>query len=315
IRSRRSRPGLQPQHLAAVKAAAAVGQAKTRGAEPHSQELIFEPGSVSGGDYRFDIGTAGSTMLVLQTILPALLTCAQPSALVLVGGTHNPLAPSFEFIQRAFLPLIKRMGPRVDAQLERPGFYPRGGGIVGVRVAPASVLQSLELRERGDVSVMHATALLAHLPRHIAIRELGVLEKNLGLSANQTSIVEADDAFGPGNAVNVVVESRHVTEVFTAIGQKGVPAETVAQGVAAGVRRYLDAGVPVGEHLADQLLLPVSLSGSGRFTSLPPTRHTRTNLMVIAQFTGQRFHCAETGAGRWEIGLDQARINVVPDAR
>ncbi|MGH7202433.1 MAG: RNA 3'-terminal phosphate cyclase, partial [Planctomycetaceae bacterium] len=138
VRAKRSRPGLQRQHLTAVRAAAEISAAELDGAELHSREFTFTPHAIEPGEHRFSIGTAGSTTLVVQTVLPMLLTAAGPSSLMLEGGTHNPHAPPFDFLARSFLPLINRMGPRVEAALDRPGFYPAGGGRFEVRIEPVS---------------------------------------------------------------------------------------------------------------------------------------------------------------------------------
>lgn len=304
LRARRRRPGLLAQHLAAVLAAAAVGRAQVHGAQLHSRELTFVPTGIAAGGYHFDIGTAGSTGLVLQTVLPALMTAPAVSTLVLEGGTHNPLAPTFEFLRQAFLPLIGRMGATVDAELQRPGFYPVGGGVMRVRIEPVGRLEPLQLVERGAVRDIHASALLAHLPRHIGERELRVIGLALALSTGQLKLVDAGAARGPGNAVSVVVRCDHVTEVFTGFGQKGVAAEVVAAGVVTEAQRYLAADVPVAEHLADQLLIPLALAGGGRFRTLVPSGHTRTNMEVIEQFGGRRFDCTEVAPGVWEIAAD-----------
>ena len=127
VRARRKRPGLQRQHLTAVTAAAAIGGARVDGAHVGSKEFTFVPGAVQPGEYNFSIGTAGSTMLVLQAVLPPLLNADAPSLLLFEGGTHNVHAPPFEFIQKTFLPLVGRMGPTVSVELQRYGFYPPGG--------------------------------------------------------------------------------------------------------------------------------------------------------------------------------------------
>ncbi len=303
IRAARRKPGLQPQHLAAVRAAAAIGTAEVTGAVQGSDELTFIPQAVQAGSYRFATGTAGSAALVLQTVLPALLTAARPTQLELSGGTHNPLAPPFDFIERAFLPLVNRMGPRVTARLLQPGFYPAGGGIMQVSVEPARRLVPLELTERGALLRQSACAVLSHLPRHIAERELGVIAAGLGLCGDDLQVQEISTAAGPGNVLTVSVESEHVTEVFTGFGMPGVRAETVADGVVQAVQRYLAAGVPVGEHLADQLLLPLALAGGGCFDTLQPSRHATTNIAVLQQFMAVAVDCEERGPDRWRIRL------------
>ncbi|MGV8041652.1 MAG: RNA 3'-terminal phosphate cyclase [Thermoanaerobaculaceae bacterium] len=283
IRARRPKPGLLRQHLAAVEAARVIGQGRVEGATPGSTSFAFQPGEVRPGEYRFAVGSAGSATLVLQAVLPALVLASGPSHLEIEGGTHNPFAPPFDFLSRTFLPLVERMGPRVRARLRRHGFYPAGGGRLVVEIEPVPLLARLELLERGVVRRVSARALVGNLPATIGDRELRVLHRRLGLGSGFTR-VETVPSAGPGNAVEVVVESEVLTEVVTAFGEKGVPAEQVAESAAAEVQEYLDAGVPVGRHLADQLLLPMALSGGGRFRTLEPTAHTRTNAEVIACF-------------------------------
>lgn len=303
IRTRRPKPGLQPQHLAAVHAAAQISGARVTGAAIASQILQFEPAKLTAGDYRFDIGTAGSAILLLQTILPALLLADAGSTLEISGGTHNPMSPSYDFFEQAFCPLLKRMGAVIETRLIRPGFYPRGGGILQVRIAGKHRLQALELLHRGRLVQLRAEILLAHLPDHIAQRERKVLGENLSLDEQAIHIQHKNAALGPGNVISIYAQSEHLTEVFTGFGQRGVRAERVAVDVAKEVNAYLQADVPIGQFLADQLLLPLALAGGGAFVTQAPSLHTTTNIDVIAQFTGQRFHCDEVHKQRWCIAL------------
>ena len=295
IRSTRRRPGLQPQHLAAVKAAQAISGAEVKGDEKNSQELVFKPAKVVAGKYHFSIGTAGSTTLMLQAILPALMLADAPSSLLLEGGTHNPLAPPFDFLQHAFLPVLNRMGPLITACLERPGFAPRGGGRVRVDIQPASRLHAIEIPERGSVQSQHAEVLLAHLPDHVAQRELAVIKQGLGYTDEQLILRVVSHAYGPGNVVCAIVNSEHITECFSAFGRRGLPAEQVASIVVRDVRRYLNAGVPIGSHLANQLLVPLALAGSGMFMTLKPSSHTLTNIDVIRAFMKVRIQAEVIG--------------------
>ena len=301
IRSNRRRPGLMPQHLAAVRAAAEVGGAAVEGAELGAQELRFMPASVRSDRYRFDIGTAGSTTLVLETVLPALITAGGQSSLELIGGTHNPSAPPFEFLQLTLVPLLRRMGADVKLELVRPGFYPAGGGILRAQIEGCSRLRPLTLNARGEIVDKRAVAMVAHLPLHIAQRELRVASLGLDLEQDKLQILNISSSISPGNVLAVVVESEQVTEVFTGIGVRGLPAETVAAGVVQQARRYLDAEVPVGAYLADQLLLPMALAGSGSYLSLPPTLHTATNIAVIKQFMPVEIDCEA-------IAQDRSRV-------
>jgi RNA 3'-terminal phosphate cyclase (ATP) len=296
IRARRAKPGLMRQHLTSVLAAARVSNAHVQGAEVGSREITFAPSDIEAGDYHFAVGTAGSTTLILQTVLPALLLASGPSRLTLEGGTHNPMAPPFEFLDRAFLPLIRRMGPRVEITLERAGFYPAGGGRFEAVIHPAKLVP-LDLLERGEIRSRRGTVLLANLPGHIAERELRHL-------AQQTSWPESAlesrrlDSAGPGNAVLLELESDAVTEVFTSVGEIGLAAEKVADRAVQEMRTYLAAGVPVGEHLADQLLLPLALAGGGSFRTVPLSLHAKTQIDLIPRFLDVRIEVEEEAGGR-----------------
>jgi RNA 3'-terminal phosphate cyclase (ATP) len=275
IRARRERPGLLRQHLTAVEAAARIGDAHVEGARLRSLVLDFAPGAVRPGDYSFDVGTAGSVTLVLATVLPALLAAKAPSRLTLIGGTHNPLAPPFDFLARVLVTTLARMGANVRVELVRHGFYPAGGGEVHCEIVP-SPLAPLLLTERGSIVRRRAEAIVSNLPLAIAERELRVV----GWEDAEARPVESA---GPGNAVLLHVEAEHASELVTAFGAKGVPAERVAEQAVAEMERYLAADVPVGEHLADQLLVYLALAG-GAFRTLPLSSHARTNAKLIERF-------------------------------
>jgi RNA 3'-terminal phosphate cyclase (ATP) len=303
IRSGRTKPGLMRQHLTAVQAAAEVSGARVSGAEIGSAEIGFAPGATRPGSYRFAVGTAGSATLVLQSVLPALLVASEPSRLILEGGTHNPFAPPFDFLVRAFLPLVSRLGPRVRATLQRPGFYPAGGGRFEVEIEPVPRLASLELIDRGDILRRHACARVAGLHRSIADREVKVMRDLMSFSRHELRTEVVDDSRGPGNILVVEIESESVTEVFTGFGRRGVRAEAVAKETARAVDRYLAAGVPVGEFLADQLLLPLAIARGGTFCTLAPSRHTRTNIDVIQQFIAVEIDLEQSAADAWQIAV------------
>lgn len=285
IRARRERPGLLRQHLTAVEAAAAISDARVEGARPGSRELLFIPRGIRGGAHRFAIGTAGSATLVLQTLLPPLLFAGEPAEIEIEGGTHNPAAPPFEFLDRAFLPLLRTLGARVEVTLRSRGFFPAGGGRIRLRVEPLRDARPLALLGRGAARGLRALAIVENLPESIADRELALLRALLGCEGSKEV---ARGGPGPGNALIVEAAFEHVTEIFTGFGERGVPAETVAERVAAEAREYLSASVPVGRHLADQLLLPLALLRGGAFRTFALTPHATTNLETIAAFLGPR---------------------------
>lgn len=283
IRARRQRPGLLRQHLAAVRASAQLCRARVQGDALGGAELSFEPGAVEHGQYYFQIGTAGSTTLLLQTVLPPLLLAPGSSRIVLEGGTHNPLAPPLDFLVQSFLPLLQRMGASVCARLERHGFYPAGGGRFVFELRGGARLQPLRLLERGPIEHVAVRAIVANIPDHVARRESQALAAQLADLPLEVHTQRVESA-GPGNVVLVTVRAASITETFCGFGEARQRAEAVAHRLAGEVRRYVSAGVPVGEHLADQLLLPMVLGEGGEFRTLPPSQHLRTNIDVIHQF-------------------------------
>jgi RNA 3'-terminal phosphate cyclase (ATP) len=288
IRARRKNPGLQRQHLTAVLAAGQISGAGMVGASLHSSRLQFAPGPVQAGSYRFDIGTAGSASLVLQTVLLPLMLAEGHSELTLVGGTHNPLAPPYEFFALAYLPLLHHLGLHASVDLVRRGFYPAGGGELRVAISPATELSDFELLERGDLLRQEARVIVAKLPEGIAERELETLKAKLGWKKESLKIEEDRTSRGPGNAVLVVLEYQNVTEVIVSFGERGKRAEQVAQEAAEETLAYLDSTAPVGPHLADQLLLPLGIAASRghtcRFRTMPLTQHSLTHIEILQRF-------------------------------
>jgi RNA 3'-terminal phosphate cyclase (ATP) len=301
IRAKRSRPGLMRQHLTAVNAATAIGHAHVHGAELGATSLRFEPGPVAAGDYAFATGTAGSTTLVLQTLLPALWSCAAPSTLRLEGGTHNPMAPSADFIADSYLPSLRQMGVDATLTLECHGFYPAGGGVLHVTVAPSAGLRHCAFNERGELVSIEATALLSALAATIGRRELDVVRKRLDIAEDAVSVQSVRPAKGPGNALLVRVRHSLHLETFTGYGERGLAAEAVADRLADDVRNYLDSGACIGEHLADQLLLPMALAGGGEFTTTEPTDHLRSNAALIETFLAVEIAWKQSGDKRWRV--------------
>lgn len=287
IRAGRAKPGLMRQHLTCVLAAAQICGGSVEGGAIGSRELSFAPGPVCAGDYHFPIGTAGSTTMVLQAILPALLAADSPSRIVVEGGTHNGMAPPFEFFERVLVPLINRTGARVTARLERPGFYPAGGGKIVVEVSPTRTPRELVLLERGDEVARGVKVLVSKIPRHVGEREVRRASARLGVSPESGIIEEATSPVGPGNVVLVELSFAEVTEVVSSLGEVGKSAERVADEATEEARAYLAHGAPVGEHLADQLMVPLAALGGGRYRTTTLTPHSTTNMETIGAFGGE----------------------------
>ena len=306
IRAGRAKPGLRRQHLACVEASARLCHAEVHGAHVGSQELAFRPGPITGGVIEIDIGTAGSTTLVVQTILVPAIAAGVALRAVIRGGTHNPLAPPFEFLERVWLPHLRAMGADVRLTLDQHGFASGGAppdrsgaahgpahraartaepalGQLTLEVRASGALQPLAWIDPGPIVARHATAILSRLPTHVAEREHGVVQQRLGFRRDECTIREVRAA-GPANVLMLEIERASGRELVTVHGEKGLRAEAVAERACDQLAPYLAAGVPVGEHLADQLLLPLAVAGGGRFRSLRPSLHTLTNIATIQAF-------------------------------
>ncbi len=288
IRAGRRKPGLMRQHLTAVLASAEVGAATVEGATLGSTTLSFSPKEIRPGAYRFAVGTAGSAGLVFQTLLPGLLGAKAPTELVLEGGTHNPAAPPYEFLERVFLPWVAKLGASVTLRFERYGFYPAGGGRFAATIVPAQ-LSPIETGLRGEIDVRRVQAVVAQLERHIAVREMETALRTLGWPAEAGQAVLTQDSNGPGNIVMIEVGSPNGNELVSSFGELGVSAEKVAALAVEQLRPYQTSRAVAGEHLTDQLLVPFALAGGGSFTAVKLNRHARTNMDVIREFLPVRF--------------------------
>ncbi|MDF1734881.1 MAG: RNA 3'-terminal phosphate cyclase [Minwuia sp.] len=289
IRGGRARPGLMRQHVTALEAACAIGRAECSGLTVGTSEITFRPGRVTPGDYHFAVGTAGSTGLVLQTVLVPLLLADAPSRLVIDGGTHTLAAPPFEFIERTLLPVIARMGPQVDIRLERHGFFPRGGGRIIIDITPAP-LRPIECLDRGAFRQGTVKAIIAGIDPDIAVRELAAAHKVLADWPEEAFVPQQLSAdSGPGNALLIEAGFAHVTEIGSEFARLGLPAERLASNAAKRMAGYLGSDAFAGPHLQDQLLLPFAMAQGGAFTTVRLTEHSRTAAKLITRFTGTGF--------------------------
>jgi len=284
IRAGRKKPGLLNQHLTAVNAAKTISSADVIGAELGSQTLEFQPRTVTPGNYRFAVGTAGSATLVLQTILPPLLQASGSSSLTMEGGTHNPSAPPFDFLKSCFVPVLERMGPRIRLELRRPGFFPAGGGSFLAQIEPVRHLRPIEILHRGSIQRRRARAMISKLSPQIAERELSVARRVLEWEPSECVVESVTTSPGPGNVFLLELEAEHTVAVFTGFGERGVTAEDVARRTVLDAKSWLAADVPIDERLADQLLLPMALAGAGKFRTVKPSLHSITNANIIQRF-------------------------------
>ena len=296
IRAGRPKPGLMRQHRMSVEAAATICRGEAEGDDLGSTSLRFPPGRVRAGDYRFAIATAGSANLVLQTILLPLALADGPSTLTLEGGTHNPMAPPFDFLVRTFLPVLARMGAKVTMELDRYGFVPAGGGRIIVRIEPVAKLSPIELVKRGDVTKQSGRVVVANLEGSLAYRQRTALAAAMGWDEDAIAVDSVRSA-GPGNVMQIAIETADHCEVITGFGERGTGTEKIVGGMVGEAKHYVESDACVGIHLADQLLLPFAIAGGGRFTTARVTEHTSTNAKVIESFMPLRVAFEEGAHG------------------
>ncbi|MEM7698802.1 MAG: RNA 3'-terminal phosphate cyclase [Verrucomicrobiota bacterium] len=293
IRGQRSKPGLMRQHLTCVRAAEAISGGSSSGAEIGSSELIFRAGAIQSGEYDFEIGTAGSTILLLQTLLPALAATDGGSRVTVSGGTHNPLAPCWDFFQSVYLSALTRFGIRASSTLHETGFVPAGGGKVECEISrEPSSLQPIDFTDRGDLLSNHFTVIQRDIPEGIAERMVKAATKRW---PDAKTTIETRDPEGPGRGIVCYAEvgTAHHRDGFVAHGEHGVKSERVAGKAIKASLDYIGSGAGVGTHLADQLLLPMALAGGGMLTTLKVSRHIRTNIKIIEAFLPVRFRIEE----------------------
>jgi RNA 3'-phosphate cyclase len=299
IRAGRSKPGLQPQHLTCVRAAAAIGQAQVRGDSLGSTDLTFVPGEVVAGDYHFDIKTAGATSLLLHTLyLPLALRGQGPSKLTLVGGTHVLASPCYHSLDVTWRAYLDLMGLPLKLRLIRPGFYPRGGGKIQVEIPSCQHLRALQLQERGRVKV-HGFSAVAGLSEDIARRQAKRAVQRLSRLTSPDRFPLEQWQGGPSSVLAVIVETTPAPALFFGLGARGKPADKVADEAVDEALGYLNAApAAVDRHGADQILLPLAFAdGFSTYTVAEVTPHLLTNLAVVRRFLDRELVC-EGAAGQ-----------------
>jgi RNA 3'-terminal phosphate cyclase (ATP) len=288
IRAGRRTPGLQAQHLTAVKALAAICGAEVQGASLGSQVLTFVPGPVRPGEYRFDVETAGSTVLVLQAILLPLALAGGASRITLLGGTHVPGSPPAEYVQAVFLPCLVRMGVHASLEILRWGFYPKGGGQLVLDTGGRAVLLPLALVHRDGPLSVRGVSTVADLPRGIADRQRAHALQRLE-AAGQSAVIEVGEvvASNPGSALFLAAHATGSCGGFSALGARGKRAETVADEAVEALLEFAGTDAGCDPHLADQLVVPMALAaGTSRFTTGRLTPHLATALALVQQILG-----------------------------
>jgi RNA 3'-terminal phosphate cyclase (ATP) len=285
IRANRPKPGLAKQHLTCVKAVCEICRGKCKGAAVGSTSLDFEPREIRAGDYRFDIGSAGSALLVIQTVMPVLFCAGESSRIAVTGGTHNAWAPPFDFIKESFLPAIAVTGFKAESRLTRCGFFPAGGGEIVFEIRPKQERAEgkIELCEPIANPKISARIYTSKLPIHIADKQRKLLLSS-GLSFETIEHIEVTDSISAGNCVVIQLKGTNRTMVFTGFGSRGKPSEKVINGVVSEAQTFLNSGAAIDHYLADQLLIYMAMRKNGRFTTNELSSHLTTNIEVIKKF-------------------------------
>ncbi|HVS40323.1 MAG TPA: RNA 3'-terminal phosphate cyclase [Gemmataceae bacterium] len=303
VRAGRAKPGLQPQHLMSVRAAATIGSAQVRGASLSSTDLVFEPGPVTAGRYRFDVGTAGATGLVLHTLyLPLALRGDAPSELILIGGTHVKASPCFHFLDLTWRRYLEAFGLRLSLTMFRPGFYPRGGGVVEVHIQPCAGLRGAMSPSRGSVTRATGFSAAAGLPESVAQRQARRAAYRLRQRGLKVELREEMWEGGPGSVLAVALDTAPAPTLFFGLGARGKPSERVADEAVDQVIAFLDADdAPVDPHSADQIVLPLALAdGPSEYRVAQVTCHLTTNIAVIRCFLERDIVCeGDEGGFGW----------------
>jgi RNA 3'-terminal phosphate cyclase (ATP) len=287
IRAGRSKPGLRPQHLASVNAAASVGQAQVKGARLESREIEFQPTSIHPGTYRFEIPTAGSTSLVLQTVFLPLSIAVSPSEIEIMGGTHVPWSPCFHYLEANWLPAMELQGFRADLTLEKAGFYPQGGGRIRTLIQPLKKkIAPLRRLQRGDLQRIRGISTVSNLPESIAQRQQNRAVKRLADLGCPVEIeIRTLPSPGKGSLLLLHAEFEAGQACYFGLGARGKTAERVADEAVGALLTFLRGEGVVDKYLADQLLLPLAFAdGDSEFRTSKITQHLLTNADVVRAF-------------------------------
>jgi RNA 3'-terminal phosphate cyclase (ATP) len=285
IRASRRNPGLAKQHLICVRAACQICNGQAQGATKGSRALHFQPSPIRNGDFHFDIGSAGSAPLVIQTILPALFLADKPSTVTVKGGTHNPMAPPFDFLDETFLPAIATAGFQGDCKLIKHGFYPAGGGKITFNIQPwqESKGKIIDLCTPNTEPYIYGRIYTAKLPEHVAQRQRKLLLQSK-LNIHNIEHIDVKESDGPGNCAMIRLCNGKGTTVFTAFGERGKPSEQVISEVVGLAQDFLVSEAAIDRFLADQLLIYMALAKAGSFTTNELSSHLKTNMEVIKKF-------------------------------
>jgi RNA 3'-terminal phosphate cyclase (ATP) len=290
IRKGRKISGLQPQHLTSVSACKKITAAEVEGDQLQSVSLRFSPQEIRGGEFTFDVSekkrSAGSTSLILQTLFLPLSRCRAGSTVRILGGTHVPWSPPFNYLKEVFAPTVKKLGCGIELEISKWGWYPRGGGEVSCRIQPTTKFSSLDLTERGRLLKLSGLSAVSNLPISIAERQRSQAMKVLRVKGFSPEVELLDaPSIGQGSFLFLKAEFENSVAGFGALGERGKRAEKVAQEACDDFLQFMQSDAAVEPHLADQLIPYLALAeGRSTFTVSKITKHLLTNIWVVKQF-------------------------------
>jgi RNA 3'-phosphate cyclase len=287
IRAGRCNPGLQAQHLAGINTVARLCNGKLKGNNIGSTEIEFIPGRIKGGDYKINVGTAGAITLVLQSVVIPCLHADHEVNLELTGGTHVRWSPSMEFFHHIFCSFMEKIGITICVDVKKYGFYPKGGGLVFVNIKP-TMPRNIEFTERGKFITNHIWSYATNdlKKSQVAERQLSGAEEIMKFEKKNTIYVPS---LSTGSLVHTNTCFENCRLAGEAIGERGKKAEEVGRDAAVFLKKQLDTGAPVDEHMADQLLPFMALASSGKIHVAEITNHAKTNISVIEKFLDVKF--------------------------
>jgi len=296
IRAKRDKSGLRNQHMTAIKAVAAIVDADVDGLELGSSEITFAPKRWTGGEFKFDIGTAGSTTLVLQALLPVLAFSKRHSNITLIGGTNNPMAPQIDYFIHVLNPILAKMGFSYELTLIRRGFYPRGGGLITISVEPISSIEPINIIELGSLESIKGLSHSAKLPEHVAYRQAVAAKEYLASTGYSDVTIEIEvrqetEVFSAGSGIVLWAETSTGGIIGgDALGERGKPAEKVGRDAAIDLVGQLRTGAPIDRHLGDQLIIWMAMAvGPSAIMPTEITLHALTSMKIVEQLTGRKF--------------------------
>ncbi|MEM3555667.1 MAG: RNA 3'-terminal phosphate cyclase [Candidatus Micrarchaeia archaeon] len=307
IRAKRAKPGMQAQHLMGVEAAARITSAEVQGLEKGSMQLIYTPKTINAGKFNFNIGTAGSSMLVLQTILPIALFSPSETQVRIIGGTHVAWSPNFHFVKEVFLPIIKKMGCSLESfELERAGWYPKGGGAVKLLIKPINSLKPIQLTSPGKMIKILGISCCSNLPETIPQRQASAARKLLIKNGYDAEIEEVTlPSYSKGSALTLWAIYENTILGASSLGELGKKSEVVGEEAAKNLLEEMKSGAALDSHMGDQVLIYMGLAkGESSVTVSKLTSHIKTNIWVIEQFINSRFRIEEFESGVAKITIE-----------